>query len=111
MSAPSGPFTGCHFRWTALKQGDQFGERSRELVGQGNLTNRRKGGRRGWIQLPKNVEGNLLVKGVIRVPVRVPIGRVAVDLHVPLIKGSVRRGKRSSEEIRPSPMIPKPRMV
>jgi hypothetical protein len=36
---------------------------------------------------------------------------MAVDLHIPLVKGAVRCRKRSMKEIRSSPVIPKPRMV
>jgi hypothetical protein len=57
------------------------------------------------------MKGYLFVQGVIRVPVSVPIGRMAVDLHIPLVKEAVRRRKRSAKKIRPSPMIPKSRMV
>lgn len=73
LVTPSWLFPSRHFRGAALKQGDEFGERGRELIGQGNLPNRRRAGRSGRIQLPKNVQNYFLIQGVFRVPVRVPI--------------------------------------
>jgi hypothetical protein len=64
-----------NLRWAGPKQGDELGEGCSELVGKGDLADRR--GRKigeGGVGLPENMENDILIGGICAVTVGIPIG-------------------------------------
>lgn len=81
--ALAGLFPGKDFSGGGPKERDEFGEGCGELMFQRDLA---KVGTRGmdaaWIRLPKDMEGHMIISGVDRMRMGVPIGGVAVQFDI-----------------------------
>ena len=63
------------------------------------------------IGLPENVQKHILIGRVGGMLVGGPVGRVAVELHVPGESSPLRGGKGGPQKIWPGPVIPDARMM
>ena len=72
-----------NLRWAGPKEGNELGEGCSELMGEGDLADRR--GREigeGGVGLPENMENNISVGGIRAMTVGIPIGRVAMYFNI-----------------------------
>jgi hypothetical protein len=105
--ALAGLFPGKDFSGGGPKERDEFGEGCGELMFQRDLA---KVGTRGmdaaWIRLPKDMESHMIVSGVDRMRVGVPIGGVAVQLDVTGKGLAVGGRKGGAKKVGTSTVIP-----
>ncbi len=106
MALP-GFLPGENLRWSGTEQGDQLRQRGGQLMLHRHLADPRKRRiRQPRIGLPKDVEPDVLISRIGRVLVSRPVGRVAVELHIPGQDPAIRRVEGGPQKIRTRPVVP-----
>jgi len=104
-------FTWMNLRWACTKQRDELSEGCSELMGKGDLADRREREiGEGGVGLPENMENDISIGGICAVTVGIPIGGVTMYFNISWKSSPVWCKERGAKEVRAWTMIPDPRM-